>query len=435
MIGLATAGIVSLAYLALLFVIAWWAERRRRRGRSVVNNPIVYALSIGVYCTAWSYYGSVGLAAKSGPLFLAVYLGPSLMAFSWWIILRRIVRVSRDNNVSSIADFIAFRYGNNAHIGAIAALLMLIGIVPYIGLQLKAIGYGFKIITGASETANYIADPELAAALVLGVFGMFFGAGGSVTEKRREGLVAAVAAEGVVKLLALTAVGIYVTWGLYGGFGDIFSRMASDPEHANLLRLTHSEELFTPSWPALLALSAMAVMLLPRQFHMMVVENADEKNIDDATWMFPLYLFLMNLFVLPIAFAGILGTDSSVSADTYVLFLPLANGHSILALAAYIGGLAAATGMVLVSSVALSTIFINNIGMPIMLRIGWPKFHYPGLISNLKRLTVMVFCVSGYLFLKALGDGLPLPSLADSVGGEEHVPDQCPDVERCAGSG
>lgn len=390
----------SLAYLALLFGVAYWAAKRSQRGKSLIDNPLAYALSIAVFCTAWTYYGSVGFAARSGPLYLAVYVGPTLMAFTWWFLLRRIVRIAKEENVASVADFIAFRYGNSVPIGALAAALAFLGSMPYIGLQLKAVTDSFNIITHSGASADGGPDTALVVALIMSVFGILFGAGNHKASSRREGMVAAIAFEGIVKLVALFIVGAYITYGIYDGFGDIYMRMASLPGHAKLLMLNPPQDHMTPAWPTLLILSSLAVMLLPRQFHIMAVENKSEKNIPDAMWLFPLYLFLINIFVTPIAFAGILAYGSSAGADSFVLRLPMDRGLPVLSFIAYLGGLSAATGMIIVCSVALSTMFVNNFTIPLMLRIGWPKVHYPGLITNIKRLAVVGVCLAGYLYLK-----------------------------------
>jgi signal transduction histidine kinase/Na+/proline symporter len=411
---------VALAYLGLLFAVAYMAERSKRNGRGWVNNPLVYSLSIAVYCTSWTYYGSVGLAATSGMQFFAVYIGPTLIAFSWWILLRRIVRVTRRNNINSVADFIAFRYGNSVRIGALVAVMLLVGITPYIGLQLKAVSSTFELLSswagGAAVTASVehlhfgFLDTGLLVALVLGVFGGMFGAGPLGPAERHEGMVAAVAVESVVKLVAFMAAGAYVTWGVFDGFTDIFTRIHAMPKFNHLLTFPNEGPSGYVAWFSLAVLSMMSVMLLPRQFHVMVVENTSERHITDAMWLFPLYLFLINLFVLPLAFGGLLLFGNSNSADSFVLMIPLLNSKPLLGLLVFIGGLSAATGMVIVSSVALSTILMNNLVMPFLLTFSG-KLDLSVVLLHIKRAAIIAILLMGYLYYNVLGESLMLVNM------------------------
>ncbi|MHB8767172.1 MAG: SLC5/6 family protein, partial [Deferrisomatales bacterium] len=412
-------GAIALGYLLFLFGVAYWAERRKDRGRSIISNPVVYALSIAVYCTSWTFYGSVGRAAATGFGFLAVYLGPTLMAFAWWFLLRKMVRVARQNHITSISDFVASRYGKSGRIGALVALMVIVGNTPYIALQLKAVSSTFDLLTGHPAAGLLPAvpgsgpvyrDTAFAVALVLGVFGGMFGARSLDPSERHEGMVAAVALESVVKLVAFLGVGALVTWGIFGGFGDLFGRIADHPVHARLLTLGHGAQDSYTAWFTLVCLSMASVMLLPRQFHLMVVENCEESHIRGAMWMFPLYLLLINLFVVPIAFGGLLLLGDSAPADTYVLSLPLRHGWSEVALLAFLGGFSAATGMVVVESVAMSTMFLNNLAMPVLLRLGWPRNFAPYLI-HLKRLGIMGVILLGYAYCRLLGEQFSLVNI------------------------
>ncbi len=410
---------IAFGYLLLLFGVAYWAERRKDRGRSIISNPLVYALSIGVYCTSWTFYGSVGRAATSGFNFLAVYLGPTLVAFSWWALLRRMVRIARQNHITSISDFVASRYGKSGRIGAIVALMAIVGNAPYIGLQLKAVSSTFDLLTdyvpgglvsAGSAAQPFYQDTAFVVALVLGVFGGMYGARALDPSERHEGMIAAVALESVVKLTAFLAAGAFVTWGVFDGFGDIFQRIAQRPDSAHLLTFGHGTSESFASWFTLLYLSSASVMLLPRQFHVMVVENCSEEHIRDAMWVFPLYLFLINIFVIPVAFGGLLAFGDAASADTFVLQLPLREGWRVLALFVFLGGLSAATGMVVVSSVALSTMFLNNLAMPVLLKIGWPRRLAPYLI-HVKRIGIMGVILLGYTYYRLLGEEFMLVNI------------------------
>ena len=366
--------LVSIAYLGLLFAIAFYADKRADAGRSVIASPYVYALSLGVYATSWTFYGSVGRAAANGVGFLPIYLGPTLAAALFWLVLRKIVRISRENRITSIADFIASRYGKSAALAGIVTVIAVVGIVPYIALQLKAVSGSFLLLANAPEVARptaagagpLFADTAFYAALALAVFAILFGARHLDAAERHEGMVAAIAFESVVKLVAFLAIGLFVTFGLYAGFDDLFARVAADPRLAHLLAPFDGPAGSYASWAWLLVLSAFAILCLPRQFQMAVVENVDERHIAKASWLFPLYMFAINLFVLPIAFGGLLHfPGGAVDADTFVLALPIAEGRPLLALAVFLGGLSAATGMVIVETVALSTMVCNDLVMPL----------------------------------------------------------------------
>lgn len=411
---------IAVGYAGLLFLVAWYARRRAEQGRSLVNNPYVYSLSIAVYCTSWTFYGSVGKAATSGIDFLMIYLGPSLVAFSWFYILRRIIRISKENNVSSIADFISLRYGNSQLLGSLVTLIAVLGIMPYIALQIKAVVTSFALISGVTHRTITLPGADAAIsfptsfslALILSLFGVIFGARRLPSAERHEGLIAAVAFESIIKLVSLISVGIFVTWIMFDGFGDILSRFNQQfPELFNRLFTLHSTEGqgFIPS-STMLFLSMGAIILLPRQFHVMVIENADLRHISKAMWLFPSYLFLINLFIMPIALGGILQHGGNAGADYFVISLPLAAGNRFMALLAFLGGLSAAAGMVMVESVAISTMLLNNLFMPIIVRIT-PKQWFPVLLINLKRLAIFLVVFLGYFYYQAVGDSFMLVNM------------------------
>jgi PAS domain S-box-containing protein len=390
---------IVLAYLFLLFAVAYYAEKKEKTGRSIVNNPYIYSLSLAVYCTSWTFYGSVGKAATSGLSFLTIYLGPTLMAALWMVVLRKVVRLAKANRITSLSDFIGSRYGKSLSLSSLVTIIAVIGITPYIGLQIKAIITTFTIISG--ETTGSAAA-GLFITFVLGVFAIIFGARSLDASERHGGLVFAIAFESIVKLAAFLLVGFYVTYSLFDGFGDILGRI-KDSEHSVLLFLGAGTGTEYPEWMSLLFLSMMAIMFLPRQFQMAVVENYDEKHIAKASWLFPLYLFLINIFVLPIAFGGLLLGGTGKMADYFVLTLPLNNGNRYLSLFAFIGGFSAATGMVIVETLALSTMVMNSIIMPALI-----KFHeapkFPAVVLNIKRLIILSIVYLGYLFASSIAE-------------------------------
>lgn len=418
--GLSSAFIVSFIYTLLIFMIAWYAHYRKEAGRSIISNPYIYSLSLAVYCTSWTFYGSVGRAATTGLDFLLIYLGPTLTAFSWSFLLRRIVRISKENNVTSIADFISLRYGKSLWLGALVTLIAILGIMPYIALQIKAVSTTFYLVSGmqpgnihiSHRGADMMLPTGLLLALVLSLFSIIFGARRLVSSERHEGLIAAVAFESLVKLISLLTVGIFVTYFVFNGFQDIFSRFRNyDPALFTRLFTMGSRD-GSDSVPVftMLFMSMGAIMFLPRQFHVMVIENPDERHISKAMWLFPAYLFLINLFVMPIALGGILSTGSAAGADFFVITLPMLFHNNSIALIAFLGGLSAAAGMVMVEAVAISTMLLNHIFMPIIVRFT-PQAWFPLLLINLKRLGICIVIFLGYFYYQIVGDSYMLVNM------------------------
>ena len=415
---------LSVAYLGVLFGIAFYADRRADAGRSLIANPYVYALSLGVYATSWTFYGSVGRAAANGIGFLPIYLGPTLVAVVFWLVLRKIVRISRANRITSIADFIASRYGKSAALAGIVTVIAVVGIVPYIALQLKAVSHSVALLAAEAPLARgsaygaqpIFSDTAFYVALLLAVFAILFGARHLDAAERHEGLVAAIAFESVVKLVAFLAIGVFVTFGMYGGFADLFGRAADDPRLARLLAPLDGPAGGWASWAWLIVLSGFAILCLPRQFQVAVVENVNESHIATASWVFPLYMLAMNLFVLPIAFGGLLRfPDGTVDADTFVLALPLAEGQAWLVLLVFLGGLSAATGMVIVETVALSTMVCNDLVMPLLLRL---RALRPGAAQDLSRMllairrgAIVLVLLLGYGYFRFAGEAYALVAI------------------------
>ena len=416
--------LVAFAYLSLLFAVASFGDRRARQGRSVIGNPWVYALSMAVYCSAWTYFGSVGRAASGGVGFLPIYLGPMLAMILAWMLLRKMIRIARSYRVTSIADFIASRYGKSQALAGLVTLITVVGLVPYIALQLKGIAVAYALMTGApaSGAGPWWADSTLYVALALAGFTIVFGARHLDSAERHEGMVAAIAFESVVKLLAFLTVGAFVVWGLFDGLGDVFARAQAVPALARLLTLGQGKAFAYEQWFALTLLSGLSVLFLPRQFQVMVVENVDERHLKRAAWVFPLYLLLINLFVLPIALAGLLQFGAGANAEGFVLTLPLAAGHPALALLAFVGGLSAATGMVIVEAIAVSTMVCNDLVMPLLLRtrrlraaraakealVGDPSGDLSGFLLGIRRAAIVAILLLGYLYYRLAGEAYAL---------------------------
>ena len=410
-------------YLALLFAIAYYADQRAYTTRSLVNNPYIYTLSIAVYCTAWTFYGSVGRAAQDGVTFLTIYLGPTLIAALWWLVLRKMIRISKVHRITSIADFIASRYGKSMLLGGLATFIAVVGITPYIALQLKAVSASFDVLlTFPDETAaaagtvtGLLDDKALWVAAVLAAFSILFGTRHIDATERLEGMVVAVAFESVVKLLAFLAVGIFVTFILFNGPGDLFDQAAAEPAVRELLAFSGLPGGYG-NWMALTVLSMAAIIFLPRQFQVTVVENVNEDHLRTAAWLFPLYLLLINLFVLPIAIAGLLYFgDAPVDPDNYVLTIPLAEGRELLAMFVYIGGFSAATGMVIVATIALAIMVSNDLMMPGLLRLRHlaviERIGLHRLIIYLRRVIIVLLLLLGYIYFRLIADAYALVSI------------------------
>ncbi len=390
---------ITLCYLILLFGLAYFAKKKEQTGKSIVNNPYIYSLSLAVYCTSWTFYGSVGKAATSGLSFLPVYLGPTLIAALWVVLLKRIVRIAKINRITTISDFISSRYGKSLFLNALVTFVAVAGIAPYLGLQIKAIISTFAIMSGKTTVSVTLG---LFFTLFLGMFAIIFGARRLDFSERNSGLVFAIAFESIIKLTAFILVGLFVTYGLFDGFGDILSRIRGSG-YSKLLYLGAGTGTPYSEWFAILFISMMAIMLLPRQFHMAVVENYDEAHIAKAAWLFPLYLFLINIFVVPIASGGLLLGGAVKEADYFVLTLPLLHGQRYLSLLAFIGGFSAAASMLIVESLALSTMVMNSMIMPSLMRFqGSPRF--PVIILNMKRLVILGVVLLGYIFTHLIGE-------------------------------
>ncbi|MGE5338192.1 MAG: sodium:solute symporter family transporter [Gemmatimonadota bacterium] len=419
----------SFAYLLLLFLVAWWADRRAFAGRSVIGNAWVYALSMAVYCTAWTYFGSVGRAASSGVWFLPIYLGPTLAMVVAWMVVRKMIRIARTYRITSIADFVASRYGKSPLLAGLVTLITVVGIVPYIALQLKAIASGYALLTtpvgeALPAGAGWWRSGTLYVALALAGFTMIFGTRHLDSTERHEGMVAAIAFESIVKLVAFVAVGVFVTWGLFSGPADLFGRAMATPELRRLLTVAQGLDFPYAQWFALTLLSMLSVIFLPRQFQVMVVENVDEAHLRRAAWAFPAYLLAINVFVLPIAFGGLLYfAPGTANADTFVLSLPLAEKQNLLALVAFIGGLSAATGMVIVEAIAVSTMVCNDLVMPLLLRTGAigtrraapvdaraPR-NLTGMLLGIRRVAIVAILLLGYLYYHLAGEAYALVSI------------------------
>jgi len=406
----------TFGYLALLFAIAWFTDKATAKGKSLSSNPYVYALSLAVYCTAWTYYGSVGKAATDGLEFITIFIGPSLIAPLWWVVMRKIIRISKVQQISSIADFISSRYGKNITLGGVVTIFCLMGLLPYISIQIKAVATSFDILRYTEETATiapYYQDTAFYLSLGLAFFTILFGTRKIEATAQHEGMVMAIAFESIFKLVAFLTVGVFVSYFVFDGLADIFAQ-AADIGLDRLFVL--QAENGVSEWFWMSVLSMMAILFLPRQFQMGVIENTNEKHLDKAMWLFPLYLLLINVFVLPIALGGLIHFPmGTVDADTFVLALPISFGQEWLALLVYLGGFSAATSMIIVSSVALSIMVSNNLVMPILLINGDFQKKYQHRLGSIliwtRRLAIFFIIFFAYLYYREVAARFSLVSI------------------------
>ena len=407
--------LAALVYVALLFALAFFGDRRARQGRlGWLRSPVVYTLSISIYCTSWTYYGMVGSAAHDGIEFVTIFIGPMLVFVGWWLLLRKLVRIGQVHRITSIADMVSSRYGKSTSLAALVTLIAVAASTPYIALQLKAVVTSFEVISSTDMQAlsGFIGsqgDSSLAfwVAAGMAVFTILFGTRNIDANERHHGVVAAIAAEAVVKLAAMLGVGLLVVFGIAGGPAEIFALMPPD--------LLRSEQVLGSRWVAVTFLSAAAVVCLPRQFQVTVVEMSDERHLRTASWLFPLYLFLITLFVLPIAIAGLAWLPAGANPDMFMLTLPMWANRPEIALLTFLGGFSAATSMVIVAAIALSTMVSNHLILPVALRLPRLSLAASGdmrrLLLRSRRISICLILLLGYLYLRLNARFNPIASI------------------------
>ena len=409
---------VCLGYVALLFVIAFIVDRRSRQGpMRWLHSPVIYTLSISVYCTSWTFYGAVGSAARNGLEFVTIYLGPTLVFVGWWWLLRKLVRIAKVHRTTSIADLISSRYGKSPSLAVLVTLIAVTATTPYIALQLQSVTRSYQVIAGESDgitTAFWIAAG-------MALFTILFGTRNLDANERHHGVVAAIAFEAIVKLLALIAVGVFAVWGVAGGLGAVFADVPAEA-------IRGAGDIFGPRWVTLTFLSATAVICLPRQFQVTVVENIEERHLGTASWLFPLYLLGISLFIMPIAFVGLKVLPAGSNPDLFVLTLPLSEQQNGLALFAFLGGFSSATSMVIVAAIAVSTMVSNHIVMPVALQLLSVGRNVRGdvrwLLLTSRRVSIAAILGLGFLYFRISGgsDALAAIGLIAFVGVAQFLP-------------
>lgn len=402
--------LMSLAYIGSLFAIAYVGDWRPRR--AATSQHMIYALSLAIYCTSWTFYGSVGRAAAAGWDFILIFVGPILVMIFGHRLLARMVLIARNQNITSIADFIGSRYGKSRAVSAIVAIVAIVGVLPYIALQLKAVSDSFDAAVGTSGTVSVSGfdawrDTALIVAVMMAVFTMLFGIRRAQATEQHRGMMLAIAFESLVKLAAFVAVGLYVSYEVFGGLGGVVERIANDPELARFRAPDVGLNWFT-----LTVLSGFGFLCLPRQFHVAVIEHGPGNHLTTARWLFPLYLVVINIFVVPIAVAGLAATPAGFDPDMFVISVPMASGAEGLSTFVFIGGLSAATSMVIVACLALSIMASNEIAMPFLLRWRRLERHDSGrVVIVTRRIAVVVVLLLGYLYERSMVGQMSLVSI------------------------
>ncbi|MBD9525430.1 ATP-binding protein [Paracoccus sp. PAR01] len=402
-------GLAAILYVAAMFLLAHAADRAAAAGRwRWMNRPAIYTLSLSVYCSAWTFYGAVGYASRSGLEYLTIYLGPGIVfAGAWWG-LRHLVRVARMHRITSVADLISSRFGKSAGLAALVTGIGITAATPYIALQLQSVSMALSAF--ARTDAPLPGHIPLWTAIGLAAFAILFGTRNLAADERHHGVVIAIALEAVVKLLAFIAVGVFVLWGVADGPADVLARidrMATRPEGEGWV-------INPERWLVLIGLSASAIIVLPRMFHVMVVEASDDDRLRQAGWAFPLYLFVMSFLVLPITVVGDDILPAGSNPDLHVLALPLSQGQNLLAGFVFIGGFSSAMSMAVVSAIALSTMMANHWLVPFWLWLrhgGFRANRLPGaaredlkaLMLNARRLAIVLIMSAGWAYHQMSG--------------------------------
>src|SRR5579883_506023 len=396
----------AFGYIGFLFFVASYGDRLSptQRGRA---STLIYPLSLAIYCTSWTFFGSVGFATRTSVDFLAIYLGPILMLGLGYPLVMRVVRLAKSQNITSIADFIAARYGKSQAVAATVALIAIIGSIPYIALQLKAVASSLETILSEDQAISSIplvGDIALTATLAMAAFAVLFGTRHADATEHQHGLMLAIATESIVKLVAFIAAGAFVTFWMFSPH-ELIERAMKTPEAVRAIEYVPSPGNFL----TMVLLSFCAIMLLPRQFHVSVVENSTSAEVTRARWLFPLYLVAINLFVIPIALAGLITFPfGAVDSDMFVLALPVEGDAPLLSVAVFVGGLSAATAMVIVECVALSVMVSNDIVVPLVLQRSRPsragQQNFGRFLLGARRFAIFAIMAMAYFYYRALGN-------------------------------
>ena len=401
--------IVAFGYIGVLFWLANWGDKTTPLAKRISHHPFVYSFALGIYCTSWTYYGSVGTAATSSWSFLPILLGPALLFFFGQGFLRKLVLVSKKQNITTIADFISARYGKRQTTAIMVTIIALLATIPYIALQLKALSSSFLLLQNSNQISGDIL--ALSATLMMALFAIFFGTRKVDVTEYRSGLMLAVAFESLVKLFALAAVAGLAIYSLF----NLPTQSSSQVAESIWMHWTHFD-FFSFNFIGQSLMAAAAIICLPRQFHVTVVDNQDKRHLFTARWAFPLYLLLTAAMILPIATAAIHPEiGRSLSPDSFVLALPMLHNNAFLTTFVFIGGLSAATAMIVVATLTLSTMISNDVVLPLMLRRKFKRnlitSSYKSRILLVRRFTIAGVLILAYFYQQWFGNGSALASM------------------------
>lgn len=399
--------IVSIAYVGLLFAIAKWGDSKARDEVSLARHPAVYALALGIYCTSWTYFGVVGAAAQNGWAYLPIYIGPILLLTLGYPMLKKLMTVSKKHNITSIADFVACRYGKRQMTALVVTLLMTLAVVPYIALQLKAINSIFAYLTQLDDVGSWSSIVKgLVASLLVAVFVILFGVKKADVTEYRSGLMLTIAAESIIKLIGLLISAIIAVW-------ILFSSPVSEPTLSQSLQLWSGANWYSFDFIVQTLMAAAAFLCLPRQFHVMVVDNAKLSDLNTARWLSPLYLVLMAILIVPIAMVGShLFHSQGVNPDTLTMQLPMEINSPVAVILVFIGGLSAATAMVIVATLTLGTMWANEVVMPLMLKregkhlVNQKQYHKR--ILTIRRASITAILALAFIYYQFLTERFAL---------------------------
>lgn len=416
--------LASLAYISVLFAIAHYGDKRVQQHRAIPHRALIYSLSLAIYCTSWTYYGAVGSAATNGWEFFAIYLGPIVMIVFGFHFFKKLAVICIEHNITTIADFVASRYGKAQSLAVLVTLIAILGTLPYIALQLKAVASSYEVLASHSvinsqpeRVASIWSDTGLIVAIVMALFSILFGTRYVNASEHHEGIILAIAFESVIKLLALIVVCVFAVYSVFNGPDELSRQAAKLPQISGLLLMPSlQKDLFQTTFISHMVLAMTAIFCLPRQFHVAFVEVGNTDNMKSVRWVFPAYLAVTSLVVVPITLAGsLLFEGQNVNPDMFVLTIPMAAGNDALALLAFIGGFSAATGMVIVAVIALSTMVCNDIVMPVLFKISFFKLRarrdVTGILLTIRRLAIVLILFLSYTYYRYISELEALASI------------------------
>ena len=403
MLSISSAMLLLIFYGVCQYFIARWGQSNVSKAEKVRQSATTYTLSLAVYCTSWTYYGSIGHASEQGINHVALYLGSTLTLILFTPLLKKMVRIKNVYHSTSIADFISTRYNRSPLLAALISILCLVGITPYISIQLKSVIATFSLLVNESSSDGFfMSQIDLLIVFIMAVFTILFGVRRLDPTERHPGMMVALAADSLFKLLVFIVAGLFICFVLFDGFSDIISKLSE-----RAVSDSRFDGFFNPpetiNWFTSMALGAIGIIALPRQFHVGVVECRDTKMLDRARWLFPLYLFAINLFVLPIAMAGMLLLPEGNNADLMLLQIPVSENKTLLASLIFLGGLAASTGMIMISAMTLSTMTTNHLLLPIIEKLSPMQFLRRHLLYIRWVVVFSILFLSLYYY-RAIGD-------------------------------